>query len=579
MKQTLLIISVLLFMPTVTLWGQTKTIDLKVIETSDVHGHFFPYDFIERKPLQGTLTRVSKYVQQKRQEYGDRVLLLDNGDILQGQPCVYWSNYVAKDEPNLAAQVVNYMRYDAATMGNHDVETGHDVYDKWIQEMRCPVLGANIIDTKTGRPYLKPYTMIERDGVKIAVIGMITPTISCWLNESLWQGLEFQEMVSCAQKWVKHVQEAEHADIIIGLFHSGLEGGLTLPGGIVEDATQLVAQQVDGFDIIFFGHDHQVHNDMIKGPAGKYTLCLDPSNNARNVAEATISLTYEHGIMVKKEISGNIVDVRQEPIDQQMVSHFLPLTQRIQQFVERPIGRFLSTISTRDSYFGPSAFADLIHVLQLQITGADISLNAPLSFDAQIKEGPVTVSDMFKLYRYENQLCVVNMTGRELLGHLEMSYDLWVNTMRNADDHLLQLNADSRGDQQRLGFKNYTFNFDSAYGIDYEVDVTKPDGQKVSILKMSNGQPFMLDKTYRVAMNSYRANGGGDLVTRGAGISKEELPKRIVFQTPLDLRHYLMQEIERMGTVSPKAGHNWRFVPEEWTVPAAQRDRQLLFKE
>ena len=297
----------------------------------------------------------------------------------------------------------------------------------------------------------------------------------------------------------------------------------------------------------------------------------------RNLAEATITLTYEGGRLVNKDIKGQIVDVRDEAVDQQMMAHFQPDVDRIKAFVERRIGTFANEASTRDSYFGNSAFTDFIHQLQLQITGADISLNAPLSFDSKISKGPVTVADMFKLYRFENQLCVLRMTGRELLGHLEMSYDQWVNTMTQPGDHLLLLNIDSRSDQQRMGFKNYTFNFDSAAGIDYEVDVTQPDGHKVSILRMSNGQPFDLDKVYKVVMNSYRANGGGDLIVRGGGIPKDSLNGRIIYQSELDLRHYLMEEIQRMGTVRPKAASNWKFVPEKWTKAAAQRDRKLLF--
>ena len=557
--------------------AQTRTVELKVIETSDVHGHFFPYDFIEGKDLKGTLARANTYINRQRQEYGDRLLLIDNGDILQGQPCVYWSNYVMPDDENLAARVINYMKYDAETVGNHDIETGHKVYDKWIREVRCPVLGANIVDTSTQLPYVRPYALIERQGVKIAILGMITPTIPCWLNESLWQGLEFQEMVSCARRWVKHIRQVEQPDLIFGLFHSGLNGGLTMDNGIEEDATQRVAQEVEGFDAIFFGHDHKVHNLMLKSPSGHDVLCIDPSCYVKNLAEATITLTYEGGQLVNKDIKGQIVDVRDEAVDQQMMAHFQPDVDRIKAFVERRIGTFANEASTRDSYFGNSAFTDFIHQLQLQITGADISLNAPLSFDSKISKGPVTVADMFKLYRFENQLCVLRMTGRELLGHLEMSYDQWVNTMTQPSDHLLLLNINSRSDQQRMGFKNYTFNFDSAAGIDYEVDVTQPDGHKVSILRMSNGQPFDLDKVYKVVMNSYRANGGGDLIVRGGGIPKDSLNGRIIYQSELDLRHYLMEEIQRMGTVRPKAASNWKFVPEKWTKAAAQRDRKLLF--
>ncbi len=587
-----------------------QTVELKIIETSDVHGYFFPNDFVNGRELKGSLARANSYIRRQRQQYGDRLLLVDNGDILQGQPCTYWSNYVNTGEENLAAQVVNYMGYDAQVVGNHDVETGHGVYDKWMREVHCPVLGANIVDRETQLPYVRPYTVLTvpflariggdcpsdgdsatntiysppckggaRDGssVRVAILGMLTPTIGAWLNESLWQGLEFHDVVGSARRWVRYIQQVEKPDLIIGLFHSGFSGGITMEDGLVEDATQLVAQQVDGFDAIFFGHDHQVHNDVLKSPSGRDVRCLDPSCFARNVAEATITLTYDDGQLVDKKVSGRIVDIRDEEVDEEMVAHFQPTIDRVKAFVKRRIGTFANGCSTQDAFFGNSAFIDFVHQLQLQLTGADISLNAPLSFNVSISKGPVTVADMFKLYRFENQLYVVNMTGREIRQHLEMSYDQWVNTMTGPDDHLLLLNDATTGDQQRMGFKNYTFNFDSASGIDYEVDVTKPNGQKVRILQMTGGQPFDEDKMYKVVMNSYRANGGGDLITHGAGIPRDSLQGRIIYQSELDLRHYLMEEIERKGTVRPKAASNWKFVPERWTKPAARRDRQLLF--
>ena len=581
MKKHIIAGTALLCLSATPAMSQTTTVNMKVIETSDVHGHFFPYDFIEGRELKGTLARANTYIDRQRREYGDRLLLIDNGDILQGQPCVYWSNYVMPEDENLAAQVVNYMHYDAATVGNHDVETGHKVYDKWIREVRCPMLGANIVDTANGLPYVRPYAVIERDlgpaTVRIAIIGMITPTIPCWLNESLWHGLEFQDMVKCANKWVRYIRQVEQPDLIFGLFHSGLNGGITMENGIQEDATERVAQEVEGFDAIFFGHDHMVHNVTLKSPGGRDVVCVDPSCWAQNVAEATVTLTFDGHRLVKKELKGDIVSVRDEEVDRQMVSHFQQHIDKIKEYVGRKIGTFATAASTRDSYFGPSAFTDFIHELQLRISGADISFNAPLSFDSRIEKGPVTVADMFKLYRFENQLYVVKMTGREIRGHLEMSYNLWANTMQDPDDHLLLLSDRSRGDQQRMGFRNYTFNFDSASGIDYEVDVTKPDGQKVHILRMTNGEPFDEEKMYKVVMNSYRANGGGDLIIRGAGIPKEELQNRIVYQSDLDLRHYLMEEIERQGIVRPKAAKNWKFVPEKWTKAAAQRDRELVF--
>lgn len=183
---------------------------------------------------------------------------------------------------------------------------------------------------------------------------------------------------------------------------------------------------------------------------------------------------------------------------------------------------------------------------------------------------------MFNLYKFENQLCIMKLTGKEIRNYLEMSYDLWVNTMKSPDDHLLLL-ADTKNDAQRLGFKNFSFNFDSAAGIDYTVDVTKPNGQKVAILQMSNGEKFDENKWYTVAVNSYRANGGGELLTKGAGIPHDQLTKRIIWESERDQRFYLMQEIEKAGTMNPKANSNWKFIPESWTIPAAARDKQLLF--
>ena len=555
-----------------------KTIDLKFIETSDVHGSFFPYEFINRKPKAGSLARVATYVNQLRSQHGENVILLDNGDILQGQPVNYYSNYVDTTSANIAAQVVNYLRYDAQTIGNHDVETGHRVYDKWVSATHCPILGANVIDTKTNKPYLKPYTILKRGGARIAIIGLLTPAIPNWLGENLWSGLRFEEMVSSARQWMRVVKEQEKADIVIGLFHSGKDGGITTPH-YKEDAALAVAREVPGFDVVFFGHDHTRYADAVTNSEGKLVACLDPANNAMSVAQADLQLVKKKGRWCVKESQWKLVDVADLPVDNEFVDHFSAFNETVKAYANRVIGTFENTISTRDSYFGNSAFNDLILNLELSITKADVAFNAPVSFDVAIKKGPVRVADMFNLYKYENQLFVMRLTGKEIRKALEMSYDLWVNTMTSPDDHLLLLDSQTRGDQQRLGFKNFSFNFDSAAGIDYEVDVTKPNGQKVKVLKMSNGEPFDENKYYKVAVNSYRANGGGELLTRGAGIAKDDLDDRIVWRSEFDLRHYLMEEIKRLGTLNPQPNTNWRFVPEQWTQEAAKRDRQLLFHD
>ena len=562
-----------------------KTVKLKVIETSDVHGYFFPWDFTEGKVLKGSLARANTYIKKERKKYGNNLLLIDNGDILQGQPCAYWSNFVKTENENLAASVINYMKYDVETLGNHDLEPGHKVYDKWISEVRCPLIAANVVkegcknrDANPANVYngLKPYSIHYKGGAKICIIGLLTPAIPQWLNEPIWKGIEFEEMVSSARKWVKYVKEHEKPDLIFGLFHSGLSGGITTDE-YEEDATEAVAKEVPGFDVIFSGHDHQVHNNWVTNSEGQQVLIIDPSCFAKNVAEAEITLTFKKGKLVNKQIKGNIVSVQDEDIDQQMMQHFDKEIQEVKAFVGQHVGKFKNAIYTRESFFGNSAFTDLIHTLQLQISKADISFAAPLAFNTTINAGEVKMADMFKLYRFENLMFVLRMTGEEIRRHLEYSYDMWGNTMTSPDDHALLLNDASTDDQQRTGFKYYTFNFDSAMGIDYEVDLTKPDGQKVHILQMSDGQSFDESKWYKVVMSSYRANGGGELLTKGAGIPKDSLESRVLFHTDLDLRHYLTEEIRRQGTIDPKPGHNWRFVPEAWVKPALERDRIKLF--
>ena len=421
-----------------------------------------------------------------------------------------------------------------------------------------------------------PYAVFERQGVKIAVIGLLTPAIPNWLNEGLWEGLHFEEMVSCAKKWVNTVKEKENPDIIIGLFHSGKEGGI-VTDDYEEDASLRVAKEVDGFDLILYGHDHTRHAEVITNNAGNKVVCLDPSCNALMVSDAQIEITKKGRRVVEKKVTGDIVNICGRDIDNRYMAHFQADIDSINAYVNRKIGTFKSTIYTRDSYFGSSAFCDFIHNLQLKITGADISLNAPLTFDTRIEAGDVHVSDMFNLYKYENQVYVMLFTGEEIRKALEMSYDQWVNTMKSPDDHIMLMNDDAREDKQRFGFKNLAFNFDSAAGIDYEVDVTKPDGQKVRILRMSNGEPFDPNKTYKVALNSYRGNGGGELLTKGAGIPQEQLKSRIIYESERDQRFYLMKEIEKAGVMDPKSNNNWRFVPEEWTIPAIERDRRLIF--
>ncbi len=566
-----------------------QTVNVKIIETSDVHGAIFPYDFTENKPTNASLARVTTYVNEQREDTNQVVFLVDNGDILQGTPAVYYYNFEKTDTLHLYADVMNYMKYDVGTVGNHDIETGHEVYDRFDKEINFPWLAANAINTKTNEPYFKPYTVLGRNGIKIAVLGLITPAIPKWLPEKIYSGICFDDMIEAARKWVKIIEEKEHPDLLIGLLHAGVDytyGGENENTYKNENASKLVAEKVPGFDIVFVGHDHAGWNFSTKNPEGHNVLVLGTTAGARNVAVADVKLDYSgtNHSFVKESVSGALIDMKDFTPDPDFMKRYQRNFEEVKNYVSRPIGEFTETISSRDAMFGPSKFVDLIQTIQLNLTGADVSFTAPLSFDAKIDKGTVYVKDMFDLYRYENLLYTMELTGQEIKDYLEYSYGNWFNQMKSEDDHLLKFKLDENG---KLKFSERSkspeleeryYNFESAAGIDYVVDVTKHVGSRVIIKSFSNGKSFELNKMYKVAVNSYRGNGGGGHLTRGAKIPQEELSKRIINSTEKDLRYYLMKWIEKEKTVTPKLLGNWKVVPEDYWKAGKEKDYQLLFK-
>lgn len=551
---------------------QDKPRHLTVVYTTDVHGNFFPYDFIRLQPADGSMARVAAYVENLRASDGeDNVVLLDNGDILQGQPTAYYYNYIDTAAVNIASAIYDFMHYDAATIGNHDVETGHPVYDKWKRQTSTPILGANVIDKATGLPYFNPYTIVHRGGLKIAVLGLLTPAIPAWLPENLWSGLEFLPMKETARKWIGIIKEKENPDIIIGLFHSGHDSSKST-AGYRENESLVVAREVEGFDAVLMGHDHQLYCDTVMTPGGHKVCVLNPANNAMNVGILDISESAPGEF----NIGCRIDDVTKLNPSQTYMARFSGCHSDVTEFVNRRISEISDSITTRDAFFGPSAFMTLLHRLQLEISGADISMAAPLTSDGVIAAGDMRVADMFTLYKYENFLCTLRLTGKEIKDYLEFSYSLWTDTISNANPHLIKYASHSPTPADNR-LKNPSYNFDSASGIIYTVDITKPKGQKINIVSLSSGEPFVPDSVYTVAVNSYRAGGGGDHLTLGAGLSIPELKKRVITSTDKDLRYYLMKAIERRGRLEPEVENNWSFIPTDKAAEAIAVDRVILF--
>lgn len=556
---------------------------ITILETTDVHGVILPYDFIEKEKLDASLAGVADYLKTLKNEQSN-LILLDDGDNLQGQPEEYYYNFIDTISPHFNSEVMNYLGYDAGTVGNHDIETGHRVYDRIRLEYKFPMLAANAVDTKTGKPYFDPYKIIVRNGLKVAVFGLVTPVMKTTLPPELYTGIEFKDMVETAKKWMPVILR-EKPDLVVGLFHSGWDRSYnenTSNDSLNENGSAAVAFKVPGFDVIFNGHDHNTLLEKFVNSSGDTVLIFDGGSRSEKIARADIVISAKKtkGKRVKK-VSGSIINVKDFPSDPDFLNRFSNQDKIIGQYVNKIIGESTATISSREAYFGSSAFIDMIHSIQLEITGADVSFAAPLSFDVSISKGPVTVGDMFKLYRYENMLYTMKMKGSEILKYLEYSYSGWLNTMKGPNDLMIKFRLDKEGKpllfSGRGRLKNQSYNFDSAAGIDYIVDVSKPEGSRISIKSFSDGRPFEAEKMYKVAVSSYRGNGGGGHFTEGVGLSPVELRSRLISSTDKDLRYFILKSIENKKVINPVPLNNWKIVPEKWVKNAMLREYPLLF--
>ena len=559
--------------------------DIIVLYTTDVHGAYLPFDIRNNMPAVTSMANVCTYVNQQRLEYPDAVFLFDTGDCLQGQPSMYYYNFVDTVSPHLVPLVYNYMGYDAVGLGNHDVETGEKVYyERVAKQLRKQWLCANAIDERTGEPMFTPYRVFTRSGIKVAVLGMITPNIPAWLPKKLWPHLEFQDMVECAQHWVPIIQEKEQPDILIGLCHSGTDyhvDGNDLDTKKNENGSIPVAIKVPGFDLILCGHDHQGNMLTITNVNGDSVKVLDAQTQAAKVGRAKIHLVLNKETnRYDKQIETELIDMTQYEPDKDYCKTFQYAVNEVNEFVDAPIGYLSKTIYGEPSLFGPSEFMDLIHNAQLEATSADVSFAAVLAAHDSVAAGPVTMRQLFTLYRYENSLVTVNMTGEEVERYLNYGISKQYNGMKNENDHLLAFLFDENGE---IAYNVYgprfltpTFNFTSAAGIKYQINLDKPQGKQLTIISMSDGSKFDKTKTYKVALNSYQANGGGNFVPEGLGWSKQEFEKHVIAWSDQDVRHYIADYLHKHDTIVPKLRGDWSVVPDKWFKKGVETDMKFI---
>jgi 2',3'-cyclic-nucleotide 2'-phosphodiesterase/3'-nucleotidase len=542
---------------------------LVILGTTDMHGRIFPIDYYTNKYDNVGIAKVATLIKEARKNDPD-LLLLDSGDTIQGTPLEYVHNRRNNTPPDPMMLAMNALHYDAMAVGNHEYNFGLKVIEKARSEAKFPWLSANTYRTNSETNYHKPYIVKEVQGVRIGILGLTTPGIPNWENKPNYEGLEFRETVSEAKKWVKVLRETEKVDVIVIPMHMGIEEdlrtGIPNPSQVPnENAAIAIAKQVPGVDVILMGHTHRdvpslvVNSQFVKvkasviigtngggdyqaAPPDTESVLLTQANRwASHLARVDLYLEKDENnrwrVMAK---SARTIPVTEKTeIDPEIAKIGEPYHKETQDWLARTIGQSSGDLTSQGCRFRDTAIIDLIQRVQLEAGKADVSMAACFNPEARIPQGPVTVRDIAGLYEYENTLVTLELTGQQIKDALEHSakYFREYQAGKSLDDLI---------DTRIPGY-----NFDMAEGVTYDLDLTKPFGQRVQNLKFK-GQPLSPTQKLRVVTNNYRVNGGG-----GYTMFKDAA---VVYRSSEEIRELIIDWVERNKTVPVKASENWHIV-------------------
>lgn len=515
-------------------------VQITILGTTDLHGNVKPIDYYTNKPDNRGLAKVATLIKRVRREHPN-VLLVDSGDTIQGSPLASFHSRKNNQPPDPMMLVMSSLNYDAMAVGNHEYNFGLKVLEKARGEANFPWLSANTYDKSTGKTHYKPYIIKEVAGVRVGILGLTTPGVPTWDNPANYAGLEFREPVSEARKWVPVLRNDEKADLVVIAMHMGvgedLSTGEVRPGQVPhENEAVSIAREVPGVDVIFMGHTHrEVPSLYVNG-----VLLTQANHWGRHLARADVYLqkTPTGWRVYAKSARTLAADDRVEP-DPSVVALAEPYDRETQEWLARVIGQSAEELTAREARFRDTAILDLIQKVQLEAGKADVSMVASFNSEARIAKGPVTVRDIAGLYVYENTLVVLEVTGRQLKDALEHSAKYYKPYVAGKD--LREL----------IDEKIPAYNFDIAEGVTYELDISKPVGQRIQNLRF-RGQPLPPGRKLRLATNNYRVNGGG-----GYTMYKDA---PVVYRSSEEIRELIIDWVERNKTVPTNPNNNWRIM-------------------
>jgi len=517
----------------------TTTVKITLLETSDVHGVIYPYDYFKGAPANGGLAQLFTIIKGVRAD-NPNTILLDNGDNQQGTPLTYYFNRVDTTTPNPMMAAMNLMGYEAMTVGNHEFNYGIDLLAKVRSQANFPWLSANIYKAD-GTNYFTPYIVKTVAGVKVGILGLTTKNIPNWEVPEHLGGLVFKDTVDEAQKWVKVLKDTEKVDLVVLLAHEGFEKDIDTGkdlGTSIENQCYAIATTVPGIDVLLTGHTHlSIPGKMLNG-----VLCMQPKNAGVEICRADITMEQTAtGWKVSSKTGTNLPVTASTVPDQAILDATKTQHEAALNYMTQPLGEATGDFPGASSRIQDSAIMDLIQKVQMKYANTDLSLAAMLPAVApSFSKGPLTVRNMYSLYIYENTLFAIKVTGQQIKDELEWSAK-YFNTYDFNKTATSLVNPTVAG-----------YNYDMLEGADYVIDITKPLGQRIIGLTY-HGQPMNMNATYTLALNNYRAGGGGFLGFKGAPI---------VYQSSDEIRNLMIQYVKEMGTIAPTTDNNWHLVPD-----------------
>ena len=523
--------------------------DLVVAATTDVHGRLTGWDYYAgaADPSRG-LSRAATIVDSLRVAYPDHVVLVDAGDMLQGNPLSFVAARIDTSHRNPAIAAMNAMRYDAAAIGNHDFGYGLSTLGRAIKDASFPLLAANA--SLAGGPRAYPaYVIVRRAGVRVGIVGATTPGAMLWERDNLHGRVVLRDIVPEVRTAVTEAR-AKGADVIVVVLHSGLSGGSgydTVATGVPsENVAARVAREVTGIDLVVFGHSHQELADtVING-----VRLIQPKNWATSVGVAHLVLERTSGAWRVARSRATTVQSAGHAEQAAVVSAVAPAHAATVAYVNRVIGRTPVAWRADSARVRDTPLIDFILDVERRAANADLASTPAFSLDASLDAGPITEAELARLYPYDNTLRAIRISGRQLRDYLEFSARYFRTFAGDTGRSISLVNERVPG-----------YNYDVVAGADYVIDVSRPAGSRVAALSV-NGKPVADADTFTMAINNYRQSGGGGYaMLRGAPI---------VYDRQQEVRELLIDEVARRKTLAPETyfKENWHLEPAA-AIPAA----------